>query len=599
MADNIQAIRDAQTAAGARLDQIKGFTDDLLSLAHREFNISFSNAPSFLLGDLTSGLMAALDAKPNPTDAVNLPGVTIPSQPVVTVRDPEMALPSWRVKEPVVEVPAMVGTTSPTPPTSPTVTLPDVPDMPEISIPAEPSLMMVDVPTFPGIPTFPVFSAILPDITLGQADSTMSWTEPPYQSDLLDGMLNTLLEMVTVGGTGLTVAEETRLFNQARDELTASQRSALATIDREYSSRGLTQPTGPMMAARRDVVLKTQIAYSQAVREITVRLADMAVENRRAALQSGGALVGMLINYQSAMAERALTYAREAAHLVLEVFRSNLQRENLVVQHYDAQFRAFETAVKIEVEKANLFKLILEEAQTRQAVNAETVKLYESRIQAVKAMVEVWNTQMKGVEIAAGVQKLKVEIAQAEVAIFTAQVAGNKLQIDEHDANIRGQDLKIRLFQAQTEAERGRFEAAKMASTQRMEAARIDVEKGQMKLAAWEADAREKNQAFLRSVEKERAVLNRYSAQIAGYGHTISGWHSVAQIGEQQQNMILSAMQRDAELQVHQAQAKLASWKASTDLAMSATKAAGSLAAETANVLSAGAIAASISTSAA
>jgi hypothetical protein len=106
----------------------------------------------------------------------------------------------------------------------------------------------------------------------------------PLAADAFDEAVNWMVNVITVGGTGLAPGVEEQLWQRGRDRIVADGLRAEAQIMDEFSARGFSLPSGAMTARIDAARFESMKAVGDLSRDVTIRQAEIEIENLRFAV---------------------------------------------------------------------------------------------------------------------------------------------------------------------------------------------------------------------------------------------------------------------------------------------------------------------------
>lgn len=408
-----------------------------------------------------------------------------------TLSAPTAAIPTLDAERPAIDLPALPGTdVGDAPSDAPSVAEYAAPDAPSVTLPTVPTFEELQLPAVPSF-TMPTFSADAPVNNLAAPTQQFSFVDAGYTSELRDPLVAKLLYDLENGGYGIDSTDELALWGRARDRAESQGRLAVETALRRGGSLNLPLPSGAVLAAVEQARAEVLRQLSEANREIALKRADMYVENRRFTIEQVQALEKMSIDLYNAIAERALNVAKVTVELGVAVFEASVRNFNAQLDAYKTFAAVFETRVRAELTKAEVYKAQLEAERLRGEFNNQRAALYQAQLNGIQTVVNLYKNRVEAIQVLTQVQAQKVDIFKSRIEAYATRVKAK-------------------------EAEYGMYEAAT-----RGELAKVDVYKAD--LSAYETRLRGEEMRTRVLLQGNEALLQRYNAQVAQYKAQLEG----------------------------------------------------------------------------
>lgn len=168
----------------------------------------------------------------------------------------------------------------------------------------------------------------------------------PLAADAFDEATNWLVNSITNGGTGISVAVENQIWQRGRERVVADGMRAESQVMNDFASRGFSLPSGAL-AARLQEVRFEQLGKTQELsRDAAIKQADMTVENMRfavgmavesrmKAMQAAADYIRSLMSGIEASAKVALLNSDVKAKMMsanADLYRARLSRDQIILQ---------------------------------------------------------------------------------------------------------------------------------------------------------------------------------------------------------------------------------------------------------------------------
>jgi hypothetical protein len=450
--------------------------------------------------------------------------VLIDDLTVVTLGSP----PEFTLVEPVVDLPP-----------KPLIELPDAPDSaPEFIAPTIPEQAFVfpDAPTFasidiPVIPdtVIPVFDGIAPDDEeLLAPSNNFSYTEAEYQSILLDPLRQKLLNDLLFGGYGIDDADEMRLFNRAMEREVLAGEMAVQEATRAAAGRGFALPPGAMLAMIESAQQAALAKISSASRDITIKKADMYVENRKFTITETREVEDMSWKYWSFAQERILNAAKYAAEFAMQFFNVQLERYKTKIETYKIRADVYDTLVKAALANLEAYKVKMEGTRLTVEVQKLHAEVYRSQLAGVEALAGIYKTRMDAARVHAEIEQLKLSAFRAEVEAYTALVGAKAAEVQLYKAEIDGEMSKVEIYRASVGAYNARVDAFRTIAAAAASEMDMKVKAEGLKVDVYRADIDRYKGALQAAQTDIQAMSEKYSNDIRRYVATVEGFNRSA-----------------------------------------------------------------------
>lgn len=518
----------ALTFASAAQGEMSSFLDQLssLSVIEADPNLGANNyAPGGRLYEWALGETLTV-----PTDSVT---TTPPAAPVIpTIALPELGpFPELTLAEPVIDIPVAPSATLPAAPSSaPEFVAPAIPARPSISLPAVPTLASLALPEAPTI-TLPSFDVAVPVDDVVAPSVQFEFAEDRYRSTLLDEVSAKLLGDMQNGGYGIEAADETALWERARDRELRVTEQAVSDIARAAASRGFPVPPGALYASIETARQQGAERASSLSREVALKRSDLYVQNRQFTITQVQALEAVLIGYYSAYAERSLNAAKALVDAGIAIFNARVQKLSVELETYRARASVFETQLKAALSHLDVFKSQVEAAKLSQEAQRANVELYAAQLEGVQTLARIYSTEVEAAKSVAQIEALRLEAFRTQVQTYTAQVAAKGAEFDMYRSRLQGEQTKVDVFRGSVDAYRvqadayaSKVQAADTVTRSQIASAQLDLERHRSELAAYTSDLDRQFKNIDAQVEIYKAKIQKFGVdadQAANYNRTL------------------------------------------------------------------------------
>lgn len=448
----------AQAFASSAFTEATTFLDELTTVGSQLANIDDISvdvaSPSMQIGDFVlpdapvapDGMAMVLPALPVEPTITSVPGLSLPDAPSFAATMPAINLDIAR--------PDALSATIPTEPTlidvpipaEPTVALPDVPTLTSLEIPAAPTINL------------PSFIAELADAPSVDFDTSLSFTEPTYVSELLTVLKAKLLDWVNGASTGIEADVEQAIWDRGRAREDVNSLRSIDEVTRSFASRGFSMPPGALLTATMEVVQEAQNKNSSFSRDVAIKQADLEQSNRRFAVEQSWQVESGLLTYANQVAQRAFDLARFTLQTGIDVFRARVERFNAQVQAYRTEAEVYRARIEAEISIIEIYKAQLDGQRLVGEINMQQVEIYKSRIQAVNSMIELYNSKVNAANTKASINKTLIEGFGVRVQAYDSIVKAKASEYDAYATNVKAEISKSEVYKVQAEAYTGEVE---------------------------------------------------------------------------------------------------------------------------------------------
>lgn len=486
-------------------------------------------------------------------------------------------------------VPAFTGSVSvnmPAPPSLFTVTAPikdytlDLsvvyPDAPSTDLPAVPSLLSLNIPS-PLPLDLPVFNMAFPSASGVYIPSiTFSYLENPYSSEVLDAIKAELLFRMN-GGTGLNPTVESAIWNRGRDREQRASLLSERTLLVDRASSGFSRPPGSAMAALEVVTQETQSKIIDLSREIMIKQAELEQENLKNAIQQAIALEDILIRHFDVAAQRSFEVAKYTQELAIEICKLAITVYNTEVEAYKSYAIAFETIVKSELAKIEIYKAQLEGQKLISEINDQSIRIYLAQIEGVKTSVSLYTAIIESTTAKLKAEGLKIEAFKAEVDAYGSQVQAEIGIYSMYGEQIKGELAKVQVFDSQVKAFTSQIQAYASTNDIVFKKADVEVKINEYKLGVYTAQL----DAYIKQAQANQMVYSEatevYKAQAEIYLADVGLDKAQAELLLKEAENTITQNKYAADIGIQNAQVTLEAYKSAYMAQLEAKKASGSI----------------------
>ena len=448
------------------------------------------------LGEIT------LPALP-PVPSINLgaaPVLDLGQAPTLTLPDPASFI-------------GTITTDFAAPPEAPDLEAPEMGTLSQIQIPDPPAL---NLPTLDLQRPVEDFLALEPK-TLQDYYDFNTPTGSLWASDNLDIVQAKLRNDLLTGGTGIEPEVQAAIYNKAAERDLLAANDALRLAAEQYGKLGFPSVAGRLQAQQGEILSKYAVTRAETSRVVMATTAELAQKNIQFAVTGLTQIEQLQIQFAIAFADRMLSVAKGSVDAAISWFNASIARFNARLDAYKTEAATFESLLRAEAQKLDIYKGQLEGAKLQGDLNLQEVETYKARMAALQIGAELYKAKIDGYNVLISAERSKIDVYKARAEVFQALVQGESARLNAYEAQIRGEIAKVQAYQGQVDAEKARLQiytaqadvALKTADTQ-VAIARIYNEQYSGQIAAFKAQT----DAI---ISNNSNVIQSYKAQLDAY----------------------------------------------------------------------------------
>lgn len=407
-----------------------------------------------------------------PVIEFNMPG-DMPAPVDMTGLDVSVQIDDFNVDPPAMTFGVAPTITIGTAPVIPQINQVSVPDAPVVVLPDAPTYLTIATRTFGGVNLHEDWLTKLenvPELDLVQPTPWSYQRSPAYASQLLENLKGVIGQRL-LGGTGLNPTVEQALWDRARDRETQIALAGERDVMRSAESLGFALPPGVLAAQLRDARQSYHDKLSSLSRDISIKQAELEQENLKQAIAEGLQLEGQLMDYALKVEQMAFEVAKVTADNAMQVYNAGVERFKALLQGFQTYSAAYETIIKAELNKVEVYKAELEGEKIKSDINASLVQQFKAQIEGSMAVVEIYKAQVSGAQVLVDLEKSKLEAAGEQVRAFVAGLNAETAKVEIYKAGISAESMKMEGYKSLTQAYQAK--ASAQAERARVAVARI------------------------------------------------------------------------------------------------------------------------------
>lgn len=396
-------------------------------------------------------------------------------------------------------------------PSAPALTIGQAPVLPEVrdvAIPDAPTIVLPDAPAFLALQTHTFGGINLHEDWLDKLDDipTLSILQPApfayspgarYASQLLDN-LKAQLNARIQGGTGLAPAVEQAIWGRALDRETVVALAREQEVMRSAEALGFPLPSGVLAGQLQDARREYHDKLSGLSRDIAIKQAELEQANLQQATQLALQLESTLLEDTYKLEVLAIDAAKAAADNAIAAHNAAIEHFKALLAGYQAYASAYETVIRAELNKVEVFKALLSAEQTKADINKSLVERYKAEIDGSMAAVQIYQARIGAAKTLVELEGTRIQAGAEQVKAFVATVNAETAKADMYRAAVGAEGTKVEAFRALTgayaakagaQAEKARVEIAKLGARVQAKGLEWDGWKARLSAASAEVEA--------------------------------------------------------------------------------------------------------------
>ncbi|WKL15105.1 hypothetical protein QYQ99_22510 [Comamonas testosteroni] len=397
---------------------------------------------------------------------------------------------------------------------------PALPQMREVAIPDAPDVSLPDAPEFLSLTTHSFGGVNLHEDWLDRLDDVpeLQLLEPApfefkrapgYASELM-GNLKAILAARIQGGTGLNPVVEQAIWDRSRDRETQIALAREREVMRGAEALGFPLPSGVLAGQLADARREYHDKLSGLARDIAIKQAELEQSNVKDAITQGLALEGQLIDQALQLDRLSFDAAKTAADHSIAAHNAALERFKALLDGYRTYAMAYETVIKAEMNKVEVYKALLQAEQTKADINQSLVARYKAEIDGRMASVEIYKARVQAAQTLVGLEQTRIQAGGEQIRAFVATINAETSKVELYKARAQAEATKQDAYKSQVQAY-GAYTGAQA------ERARVAIAQAQAKIAAKELEWSGWKAKLSAEVAKMDAAAKQSAILVDGY----------------------------------------------------------------------------------
>lgn len=438
-----------------------------------------------------------------------------------------------------------------------------IPDAPDITLPDAPQFLQLQTHSFGGVNLHEDWLDKLDDIPELSILQPAPFAYSPgarYASQLLDNLKATLNARIQ-GGTGLVPAVEQQIWDRSRDRETHLALAREQEVLRGAEALGFPLPSGVLAGQLADARREYHDKLSGLSRDIAIKQAELEQANMRESIQFALQLETTLLEDCYKLEMLAFEAAKTAADNAIAAHNAALEHFKALLDGYRAYATAYETVIKAELNKVEVFKALLAAEETKANINKSLVDRYKAQIEGSMAAVEIYKARVGAAQTLVELERARIQAGGEQVRAFVATVNAETAKADIYKARVGAEATKVEAVGALAraygskvgaQAERARVEVAKFQAHVAAKSLEWDGWKARLSAATARIEAAARRASIM--VDGYRAGAAAAEAQATSY---MRRWEADVKQYEASQELTFRVAQANAQAVQHANDARM------------------------------------------
>jgi len=444
-----------------------------------------------------------------------------------------------------------------------------IPDAPDITLPDAPQFLQLQTHSFGGVNLHEDWLDKLdeiPELSILQPAPFQYSPGARYASQLLDNLKATLNARIH-GGTGIAPAVEQQMWDRSRDRETQIALAREQEVLRGAEALGFPLPSGVLAGQLADARREYHDKLSGLNRDIAIQQAELEQQNARDAIQSALQLESTLLDDCYKLEMLAFEAAKTAADNAIAAHNAGLEHFKALLDGYRTYATAYETVIKAELNKVEVFKALLAAEETKANINKSLVDRYKAQIEGSMAAVEIYKARVGAAQTLVELERARIQAGGERVRAFVATVNAETAKADMYKARVGAEATKVEAVGALAraygskvgaQAERARAEVAKFQAQVAAKGLEWDGWKARLSAATARIEAAARRASIM--VDGYRAGAAAAEAQATSY---MRRWEADVKQYEAGKELAFRVAQANANAVMHANNMKLEAGKIS------------------------------------
>jgi len=492
--------------------------------------------------------------------SITAPAATAPSD-ITLQDDDEVTLGEMPVKEyslPDLDftgVPEELDVTDPG--DVPVLTQPTVPDNPSIVLPDAPTLEEIDLPADYTL-TMPDFLAEAPSTEIDLPDG-FQYTEGSYSSDLYDTVLAKLIADIEASSSGIDEDAEQAIYDRATSRMELEMDSAQQQAENYFAAKGFELPPGALSGRLVELQTADLRAKEDLNNDIIIQRSNLVQQNIQALMTAGLQLEDLLRNFHNQVWSREFAKQQEIAQNAVAIYNAKIEKLKALISVYNTEAEVYKSKIQGELAKVEAFKALVEKAKVSAEVQQQLVRIYLAKLDGVKTLSDIYKTQMESAKVYSDIEISKITAYRAGIDAYVARIQANTAKWQGYQSKVQAQGIKASVFGTQVDAYRSEVQAYSTKVGTEIEVAKLKLDQNQNKISHYLANIQKYQQEINFESQKIQAAMNNEDLQVRGKQLNLSGQQAASQSEIAREEIRQRAQATRANQEIEQLQANISS----------------------------------------
>lgn len=448
---------------------------------------------------------------------------------------------------------------------------PVLPEVRDVAIPDAPIIELPDTPEFLSLQTHTFGGINLHEGWLDKLDEipTLSILQPApfeyspgarYASQLLDSLKAQLNSRIH-GGTGLSPAVEQAIWGRALDRESVVALAREQEVMRGAEALGFPLPSGVLAGQLADARREYHDKLSGLSRDIAIKQAELEQANLQQATQLALQLESTLLEDTYKLEVLAIDAAKATAENAIAAHNAAIEHYKALLAGYQAYASAYETVIRAELNKIEVFKALLSAEQTKADINKSLVDRYKAEIDGAMAAVQIYQARVGAAKTLVELEGTRIQAGAEQVKAFVATVNAETAKADLYKAAVGAEATKVevvgtlaRAYAAKVggQAEKARVEISKLQAKVQAKSLEWDGWKAKLSAATAEVEAAARKSSIM--VDGYRVGVSAAESQAGAY---MRRWEADIKQYEAGTNIALQAAKINNDAVIHTNDARM------------------------------------------
>lgn len=249
--------------------------------------------------------------------------------------------------------------------------------------------------------------------------------------------------------TALTDNHDQRYYDLLRARIATERDKAVQAVDDASVAAGWDLPGLVRAAGQKRIQQDSAAGLNNAALEVYVKRADRELQHLQFIMQviptlqsSAVSLFGQAWGMQMQAFQGALSFADTAMRFATAVYQLKQRDYELAQGLVERQIRIFEALLKAELAKADVTQKKLEVERLKAEINQQQVSLYTAQLSGEETKARVYASQIDALRQTIEARKLPLDVFLGNVQAFTALAETKKAEYALVEAQISGDKAK-------------------------------------------------------------------------------------------------------------------------------------------------------------